>query len=128
MGGSWLGVLVVDDESTASYLASYGTDELTQEAYDRLKKKRQTEATAHGSVPSQTPRPPPQPMVGSASRAAVRSDSSSDAPGGAGADGTVGIAAGPGKTLASITLLTTTKQPPREPVLEMTAAKRRKAA
>lgn len=124
MGGSWLGVLVVDDESAANILAgSSAAWEIDQAKYDGLKKKRETPGTAQGSVPSPTPRPSPQPMVASASPAGLPSSSSGDAASDAAA------AAGAGTKLPpSVTLLTTSKQPPHEPVLELLTPKRRKAA
>lgn len=56
-GGSWLGVLAVEEDSTASTLASaalVGVDEITLERFDMLKKKVST--TPIGT--SASPRPP----------------------------------------------------------------------
>lgn len=124
MGGSWLGVLAVDDESAASVLAtSEAAWEIDQAKYEGLKKKRETPGTAQGSVPSPTPRPPPLAMAASASPADRPSSSSSDeargdtAPSGAGA-----------KVPPSVSLLTTTRQPPHEPVLELVTPKQRRKA
>lgn len=123
MGGSWLGVLAVDDESAASVLAtSEAAWEIGQEKFDALKKKRETPGTAQGFAPSPTPRPPPLAMEGSANPAGRPSSSSGEVAQG---DGTANAGT---KLPPSVTLLTTNKQPPREPVLELLTPKRRKAA
>lgn len=115
MGGSWIGVLALDDESGANILASAGL-EITQERYDSLKKKRMGQSTAQDSGPSRTPpKLPPQPIVVAAARAEDRIVSSSEA-------SPVPV---PQKT---VTLKTTSVKPPQEPILEADAPKRRKAA
>lgn len=122
MGGSWLGVLAVDDESAANTLArSEAAWEITQEKFDDLKKKRTGGATPHGFVPSQTPQLPPLRLEAAASPAGPRSGSASEAaapaPGG-----------GAKPAIGTVALLTTNKVPPVEPMLEQPVAKRRKAA
>ena len=118
MGGSWAGVLAVDDESAANILAGAGL-EITEARYNELKKKV-TDQMGRGSVPSRTPpQLPPQPLVASANRAEVRTDSNSES--------TTPAAVAP--ATASVELATTTKQPPFEPLLEVvTTSTRRKAA
>lgn len=123
MGGSWLGVLAVDDESAASVLATSDSAwEIDEAKFDALKKKRAYPGTVHGSVPSPTPQLPPLPLVGTAKPAGRPLSSSGDAP------PAVGPAPPGNRVLPSVTLLTTTKTPPHEPVLEVLIPKRRKAA
>lgn len=117
MGGSWLGVLAVDDESAASYLLANGIDEISAEQFEALKKKRMGAGTAQGYVPSRTPQLPRQPLEVAASPADRRIDSVSEPAGGSAAN-----------RLGGVTLLTTNKLPPAEPLLEAGAPKRRKAA
>lgn len=70
MGGSWLGVLAVDDESAANILASSdGASEITAQKYDDLKKKRQTPEKADDSRLLLPPRPPAQSLFQSAAPA-----------------------------------------------------------
>lgn len=117
MGGSWLGVLAVDEESAANTLAtSEAAWEITQEKFDELKKKRMGVATAQGFMPSRMPQLPPQPLEAAASPAARRSDSASEAP-----------TAAAGRPLVSVALPTTNQKPPHEPLLEVGLPKRRKA-
>lgn len=119
MGGSWLGVLAVDDESAASILAtSEAAWEITFEKFDALKKKRAQPGTAQGFAPSQTPQLPPQPLAVPASPAVAPTASVSEVV------PIVGVA----RALASVNLLVTDKKPPAEPLLEIGNAKRRKAA
>lgn len=119
MGGSWLGVLTVDDESAASILAAAteAASEITEAEYDRLKKKRQAQGTQPDLTPSRTPQPPPLPLVAGASHAERPTNSIGADPASAAAE-----------TVASISLLTTSKQPPPEPLLDTAPVKRRKAA
>lgn len=115
MGGSWIGVLALDDESGANILASSGL-EITQERYDSLKKKRMGQSTAQDSGPSRTPpKLPPQPIVVAAARAEDRIASSSES----------NPVPTPQKT---VTLRTTKIRPPEEPILDADVPKRRKAA
>jgi hypothetical protein len=128
MGGSWVGVLAVDDESAASILAGAGL-EITPERYDQLKKKVPGR-TAPGYVPLQKPQPPPLPLAGPVVPAAASTGSSSKAaPAPAGAVTATGVAdAMPDNVpLASVTLRTTTKEPPHEPLLETEKKKKRKS-
>lgn len=124
MGGSWLGVLAVDDESAASHLVANDIDEITAERFDALKKKRTGAGTAQGFVPSRTPQLPPQPLEVAASPAVrhTSSDFESLAPAAAVSSSVTST------PLGSVALLTTNKPPPAEPLLEAGAPKRRKAA
>lgn len=117
MGGHWLGVLAVDDDSAASVLAtSESAWEITEERWDELKKKRA--GTVPGYVPSRPPPLPPQPLVVPAARAAAPTASPSEAE----------VVAITGKPIVSVSLLTTTAKPPAEPLLEVGAAKQRRKA
>lgn len=119
MGGSWLGVLAVDDESAANILAtSDAAWEITEEKFDTLKKKRSGAATVPGFAQSQTPQLPAQPMVAASPADRLSSSSFSAAP----------AAAAVAVVPPSITLLTTSRTPPPEPLLEVMQSKRRKAA
>lgn len=120
MGGSWLGVLAVDDDATANVLAgAQGAWEIAAEAYERLKKKRAMGATARGFAPSQTPQLKPQPLVANANPAGLPSSSGFDA---------VKPVTPAKAPLANISLLVTDKFPPAEPLLERNNVRRRKAA
>ena len=122
MGGSWLGVLAVDDESAASVLAeSQGAFEITAERFAGLKKKLTTQATGRDSAPLRTPQPPAQPLVGNVAHV-VRP--------GTGPDGSAGdvVETKAGVVLASVELLTTALKPPAEPLIDTMGPKRRKAA
>ncbi len=115
-GGSWSGVLALDDESGASILAEAGL-EISKESYDALKKKRTGELTAPGFVPSPMPQPAPQPIVVSAVRAEDRHLSSTFEE------------KKPEPVVAGEYILkTTSKPPPHEPLLVNEVIKRRKAA
>lgn len=113
MGGSWAGVLAVDDESAANILANAGL-EITEAVYNRLKKKLPIAETVQGFVPSQTPQLPPQPIVVSAVRAEDRTSFSSKIE--------------EVKPATSVSLSTTNKKPPFDPLLENITPKRRKVA
>lgn len=116
MGGSWAGVLAVDDESAANILAGAGL-EIAEARYNELKKKVRGQPTAPVSGPSRTPpQLPPQPIVVSAARAEDRIDSNSS----------MVVPGAP--SFVSVTLGTTSKQPPADPLLEMPSQKRKKAA
>lgn len=63
-GGSWLGVLAVEEDSVASTLAAaglYGVEEITVERYDTLKKKvaRMMPETSASQRQQQAPTRPP---------------------------------------------------------------------
>jgi hypothetical protein len=100
-GGTWLGILAVDDELAAGILASgaSGVDEISTERFDGLKKKPTSISPNYRVLP--TP-PPDQRGVAVAEPAARRI-----AP----------TTAEPAKPQASITLQTTTAQPPFEALL-----------
>lgn len=112
MGGSWAGVLAVDDESAANILAEAGL-EITEERYNSLKKKQTGQVTVQGYVPLQTRQQPPLPIVGNAVHVEARTSSSSS----------VESASIP---TVSVTLSTTSKSPPFEPLLVNDTPKRRK--
>ena len=115
MGGSWVGVLAVDDESAASVLAEQGY-EITEERYNQLKKKVSPVGIAPAFSPLSLPKAPPSAIVESVGRAADRTAFNSEpAP-------KAEVAVG------GVVLATTTKQPPFEPLLEPAPVKRRKAA
>ncbi len=116
MGGSWIGILALDDDSGANILAEAGL-EVTAEAYDRLKKKVRGVETRPGFVPSPTPpKLPPQPIVVDAVRAEDRTSFTSKAQ----------DPIDPSKK--SVELRTTRNKPPVEPLLEEVQPIRRKAA
>lgn len=117
MGGSWLGVLALDDESSANKLAAAGF-EIGAEQYAELKKKA-TEAQRPASTLSRQPTPPPQPLVGNVAHVVL--------PGSSGAEsvtGNAGEAAPVVKPLASVSLLTTRNKPPAEPLLDAPAERK----
>jgi hypothetical protein len=115
MGGSWAGVLAVDDESTASVLADAGY-EITEERYNQLKKKVTPAGIAPAFVPLQQPKAPRSAIVESVGRAVDRTAFASE------------TAAKAEVAAPSVILATTTKQPPFEPLLEPAPVKRRRAA
>lgn len=120
MGGSWTGVLAVDDESAASVLAEAGGSvwEITAQKYDELKKKRSGAGTSPGLKSSPPPRQPPLAIavVESVERAAAPTSSTAEAQQAAAAK-----AVGP-----SVELVTTKAQPPPEPLLDTAPPKRKK--
>jgi hypothetical protein len=128
MGGSWTGVLAVEDDAAASVLAADGGSvwEITEQKFDELKKKRSGLGTSPGLKSSPPPRPPPLAIevVESAERVAAPTSSTGDA-GRSAVDGgpsTVGgQPVGP-----SVELVTTKAQPPPEPLLDTAPPKRKK--
>lgn len=114
-GGSWLGVLAVDDESDANSLAgsaSHTLEEISLEQYE-VKKKALT-ATPNAS-PASTRLPPSNPLdhvvadrAGSTSPTFVNNG---------GPNSTAGISA--------VTILTTPRQPPAEAILDAPSTGRR---
>jgi hypothetical protein len=114
-GGSWLGILSVDDESAASTLSSaslYGVEEITSERYDSLKKKLMGMPDAlKGS-----PRPQRVRIPGAAAEAVRLVEPSGRTPG----VGNPLIEARPkaAPVVESVSLQTTTAAPPVEPLLE----------
>jgi hypothetical protein len=126
LGGSWLGVLAVDDESAASILAADGSAvwEITAEQFESLKKKQTGRETPQGFGLSQTPRLPPQPLQAAAAPAGHRADFNSDGAVRAVPE-SVRTTAAP---VASIELKTTDQRPPDEALFDSPAPKRKKAA
>lgn len=124
MGGSWTGVLAVDDESAASVLANGGGSvwEITAQKYDELKKKRSGAGTSPGLGSSQPPRQPPLAIVVAESAERAERPTSSTAEAGRRAeDGGQKTEVGP-----SVELVTTKAQPPPEPLLDTAPPKRKK--
>jgi hypothetical protein len=120
MGGSWTGVLAVEDDAAASVLAADGGSvwEITEQKFDELKKKRSGLGTSPGLKSSPPPRPPPLAIevVESAERVAAPTSSTAETQQAAEAK-----AVGP-----SVELKTTDKQPPPEPLLDTAPLKRKK--
>lgn len=115
-GGSWLGVLAVDEESAANILLEAGfpqVAEIGEERYQIEKKKLEPRQT---SSPDSPTRPNRVPGV-----AGVAGQSS-----GRGAAKGVDPARDPNSTagISSVSLLGSTAMPPHEPVLEQTASRR----
>lgn len=117
MGGSWLGVLAVDDESAANKLADAGM-EISKERYDSLKKKVTEGASRPVSALSQMPQPPPVPLEVSANRAAVSGNS-----------GVEQAEVAPARAaIISVDLQTTDRKPPPEPLVDTVEPKKRRVA
>lgn len=118
MGGSWLGVLALD-EPGASILGDYaagGTPtcwEITQEQYDNAKKKTGTTVADSKGFPRRLPSPPPVPAAVAAAAAATSSPSAGD-------DGV--------RDHPSVALQYTDQEPPVEPLLQVASERRRKRA
>lgn len=112
-GGSWLGVLAVADPAAASALASIcgGTiDEISEQKYQQEKKKE----SALNNSPDNLLNPPvPEPQLAIADHVArpiaptVTKQNSTE-------------------MITPITLLTTNRQPPEEPLLAVAAARKPK--
>ena len=118
MGGSWLGVLAVDDESAANILAtSDGASEITTQQYDDLKKKRLTPEKADDSRLLLPPRPPAQSLFQNAVPAAQHGRGFGDE--------TPKPIVPPEE---GITLRVTNLQPPDEAILMEIAPKNRRVA
>jgi len=111
-GGTWLGILAVDDESAAGILASShdGVDEIPFERYDSLKKK----LTANSPSSPAWPTPP----IAERGVAVAEPVGRSIAP-------TTAKAA---PVAQSVNLKTTTAQPPFEPLLAGVVKTKRRAA
>ena len=121
-GGSWLGVLAVEEDSAASALASaslYGVDEITLERYETLKKK--LTGTPIGSSASPPPRRVRTPGANVAGVRLVEPQA-----------GTRGVGnpliPRPAPVVApeSVSLQTTEAQPPFEPLLDEPVNKTKK--
>lgn len=115
-GGSWLGVLALDNETEASILLSAGfpqVAEITEERYQLEKKKLEPRQNSSPVLPTK-----PVPVAGVA--------------GVAGQSSVRGVAKGvdpakdPNSTalLTSVTLLGSRATPPHEPLLELPAQRR----
>lgn len=118
-GGSWLGVLAVDDQSAASALASaqlFGVEEIIQDRYDSLKKK--VMVTLRESSALQRPRRVPTP---GASAGAVRLVEPSGRTHGVG--NPLIPRAAPEVAKVSVSLQSTDAQPPSEALLDMPSLK-----
>lgn len=126
MGGSWLGVLAVDDPVAANKLAEAGY-EIDEARYDALKKKVAGVEKRNDFVRSRTPQLPPQPLALNASPAEPRGNSGDNASGVEMGVGSSEMADAPKAPLPSVSLKTTSKKPPAEPILEQGERKPRKA-
>lgn len=117
-GGSWLGVLAVEEDSTASTLAgsgAFGVEEISFDRYDGLKKKVSpvTTSTSASPLPRRVRTP------GDAVEGVRLVEQRARAPG-------VGnpliprreAPAAPPTPVESVSLQSTTAQPPSEPLLE----------
>lgn len=117
-GGSWLGVLAVDEPAASTILAAGlppQISEITQERYDSEKKKVAAEQAR--SMPSAPPPPTGNPLLGVvAARAGAPTDRRSAEP-----------APAASAALASETLETTDQTPPAEPLLEEQARPKKRA-
>lgn len=113
-GGSWLGVLAVEEDSAASTLRSalpQGVEEITFERYDGLKKKRPgTQTGSRGSRVRLNHNPA---QGGAAARVADQRGETRGSRLFEGERATAVPTSG-----SAVTLLTTSKQPPREALLD----------
>lgn len=103
-GGSWLGVLAVEDDSSANILSQSGNgqvEEITKDYYD-IQKKKQSVVSSNSTV---SPTRPPFAMSAHAARPAAPPTGQTE-----GFNST--------EMITPVTLLTTRAQPPREPLLE----------
>lgn len=115
-GGSWFGVLALDEESDANILLSAGfpqVDEIDFATYDAQKKKVETREPS--TFQNSLPRPNP---VGLAVAPVV---GQSSAPGGA-----PDLSKDPNSTshLSAVSLMSGSVTPPHEPLLEQPATRR----
>lgn len=115
-GGSWLGVLAVEDPA-ASILAdshSPNVEEIPFDTYDSIKKKL-TNSEPITNASRTPPDQPPNPSLAIASRAGLPTDP------------TIARPPAPNSTemVTPITLLTTRNQPPDEPMIAAGASMRR---
>jgi len=116
-GGSWLGILAVDDESAANTLAGAnlrGVAEIDSERFDSLKKK----LMGIPDAPSASAKPRRVPTPGANAGAVRLVEQSGRTPG-------VGnpMIERPKPKAEAVTLQTTSAQPPHEPLLEQTSGK-----
>lgn len=115
-GGSWLGVLAVEEDPAASILAGIeGVEEISFQRYDDLKKKRTAPRTGSHDSRVRLHRTP----ASDAAAAAVVE------PGGAtrGKSIAEAVARPVITSIADIILGKTSKTPPREPILEQPSMK-----
>ncbi len=111
-GGSWLGILAVEEDSAASTLAAAslpGVDEIPHERYDGLKKKRT--ATRIGRSESHVRQPPRTARDVAVARVADHREGIRGSLTDAKAEPVI-------QKVTSVSLLSTSKQPPREPLLD----------
>lgn len=114
-GGSWLGVLAVEEDSAANTLASGenpSVGEISKEKYDDEKKKLASSTATSTGFP--TPQPISQPALSVAGPAGL-STSPISAPG-SGPGQPVTAQHGDGPLTTAVTLLTTNQQPPMDPM------------
>lgn len=116
-GGSWLGVLALDEESEANILLSGGFQQVAEidlARYDSLKKKPAANQTSSPAFPTK-PKPQGPGVAGVVGQSSV--------PGVASA---VDLTKDPNSTamMTSVTLLSGSANPPHEPMLEQQAPKR----
>ena len=113
-GGSWLGVLAVEEDSAASALAAahlFGVEEITDERFENLKKK----ITGTPSGPSASPRPRRVPTPGAGAEGVRLVEPSGRTPG---VGNPLIPRPAPTQVIESVSLQTTTAQPPAEALLD----------
>ena len=112
-GGSWLGVLAVAEDAAANTLAGaslMGVEEITVERYDSLKKK----LMGIPGGPSGSRRPQRVPTPGAGAVAVRLVEQSGRTPG----VGNPLIPKSAPAAVETVSLQTTSQEPPREPLLE----------
>lgn len=117
-GGSWFGVLALDEESGASILSGANhpsVSEIDLAAYEAEKKKQESsQARWTGSPPIHRPPPGNAPSVADhAGRLIDRTSGIDQVRSGPGQS----VAPSAGTGISAVTLLTTKKQPPIDPIL-----------
>ena len=118
-GGSWLGVLAVEEDSAASSLAAaklVGVEEITEERFTNLKKK----ITGTPSAPSGSPRPRRVPTPGAVVAGVRVVEPSGRTPG---VGNPLIPRPAPAAVVESVSLQTTTAQPPSEALLDSPSIK-----
>jgi len=121
-GGSWLGVLAVEEDSAASALASaglIGVDEIIQERYDNLKKK--LTGTPTGSNGSHRPQ-----RVRTAGDGAVGVRVVEPPAGARGVGNPLIPRPAPAPVIESVSLQTTSAEPPFEALLTDTSTTKKR--
>jgi hypothetical protein len=112
-GGSWLGVLAVADDAAASALSTLcgGTiDEISEDKYWQEKKK---ESALNASPENLLQQPRPSPQLAIANPVGLPTATTST------------VKQNSTEMITPVTLLTTSKQPPDEPLLAMASRKPR---